>query len=233
MFAERLKELRKERGMTREQVAAGAGMAPSSVGNYERGDSAPDVPGLLKLCASLNVSADYLLGFSDDERPGRVPLDPYDLPLEQQEQIREIADQVTEIGRLDRQHGRELLKVTSAIVTELLAMMKGCDELADRARRDHPVLGAGDPLAMSREERLALLSEIATGSPSDLVAERLRAMGEYQAAIQNRVGEAQREISMQITFGAGEALAKAPDAIRTNKKIPAKNGGDPGNGGQI
>lgn len=208
MFGERLRAIRKARHMTREQVGKAAGMAATSVGNYERGDSAPDVPALLKLCAALNVSADYLLGFSDEERPGRVPLDPYDLPIPQQEQIRRMADQMTEIGRLDRQHGRDLLKVAAAIFDELVAMMKACDELAEETRRQHPILNAGDVLALSREERLALLGELATGSPSDLAAERIRALNEYRDAIQSRVGEAQREVSMQITFGAGAELVK-------------------------
>ncbi len=72
-FSDRLKQLREEHGMDREQLAARLGMSYSTVAKYEAGTRFPDQQTLLKLAEIFNVSTDYLLGRSDsDELPQTI-----------------------------------------------------------------------------------------------------------------------------------------------------------------
>ena len=65
-FASRLKDLRKSQGITQKQVAEGIGVAESYYQVYEYGKKEPTISKLEKLCRYFNVSADYLLGLSDE-----------------------------------------------------------------------------------------------------------------------------------------------------------------------
>ena len=69
LFSERLKSIRIERKLTQKQVAEGIGVAESYYQIYEYGKKEPSISKLEKLCRYLNVSADFLLGLSDEARP--------------------------------------------------------------------------------------------------------------------------------------------------------------------
>lgn len=77
-FSRRLTSLRIERGLTRAAVAVGAGVAPSSIGYYEKGEKIPNAEILARLCAFYHVPADYLLSLTDQavrrEWPPAVPV---------------------------------------------------------------------------------------------------------------------------------------------------------------
>ena len=62
----RLKEIRLERGLTQKQLALAIGLTETALCNYEKGIREPSLGVLKALCTVLEVSADYLLGFSDD-----------------------------------------------------------------------------------------------------------------------------------------------------------------------
>ena len=67
-IANRLKELRKKRGLTQKQTAAALKLTETGYQNYEAGRSTP-LPIVLKSLASFfNVSPEYLKGESDDSR---------------------------------------------------------------------------------------------------------------------------------------------------------------------
>lgn len=53
--------LRKERGMTQEQLAEQTGISSNSVSRIERGALIPALPTLIKLCNALGVGADAIL----------------------------------------------------------------------------------------------------------------------------------------------------------------------------
>lgn len=61
-FGVRLKELRKERGLTQGQVAKRIGVTASIISAYENELRQPSYEVLLKLVRLYDVSADYLLG---------------------------------------------------------------------------------------------------------------------------------------------------------------------------
>lgn len=63
MFGERLRRLRRLRGMSQADLASKAEMSPSYLSDLERGvRGAPTAPVLEKLADSLRVSVDELLG---------------------------------------------------------------------------------------------------------------------------------------------------------------------------
>jgi len=67
-FAERLKQLRKEKDLTIEQLASNLGSAKSTISRYENGRE-PKADILQLLAEYFNVSVDYLLGKTDIKEP--------------------------------------------------------------------------------------------------------------------------------------------------------------------
>lgn len=72
-FSERIRALRKERGLTQFQMSQECGVQPRSYQSYEYGTSNPDVAGLLHLADFFGVSLDYLMGRSDVREVQKTP----------------------------------------------------------------------------------------------------------------------------------------------------------------
>lgn len=64
-FKDRIKELRKEKGLSATQLATEFGKADSSVRTWETGKSKPDADTLVNIAEYFNCSVDYLLGKSN------------------------------------------------------------------------------------------------------------------------------------------------------------------------
>ena len=62
MFAQRLKELRKLRGISQGALSNELGLSQQAVGKWETGRSTPDPAMLARIAAFFDVSTDYLLG---------------------------------------------------------------------------------------------------------------------------------------------------------------------------
>ena len=67
MFANKLKKLRIERGLTQAQLAQKVGIGASTVGMYEGNIRKPSFEVLLKLAIFFNVSTDYLISDEKDD----------------------------------------------------------------------------------------------------------------------------------------------------------------------
>ncbi|MBQ9756346.1 MAG: helix-turn-helix transcriptional regulator [Clostridia bacterium] len=65
IFCERIKELRIEKGLSQKALANALGTTNSTVCDWERGRSEPDLLTLKKIALFFSVSADYLIGVSD------------------------------------------------------------------------------------------------------------------------------------------------------------------------
>ena len=65
LFAERLKSLRKEKGLKQEELAKELGMAQRKISYWENSVTEPDLSALWKLSDYFGVSVDYLLCKSD------------------------------------------------------------------------------------------------------------------------------------------------------------------------
>ncbi|MCL2531764.1 MAG: helix-turn-helix transcriptional regulator [Oscillospiraceae bacterium] len=66
MHAQRLRQLRQERGLTQRNVADGLNIAESSYQIYEYGRKKPGFDKLVALADFFDVSIDYLVGRTDN-----------------------------------------------------------------------------------------------------------------------------------------------------------------------
>lgn len=66
IFAERLKDLRDKKGHTQDEVGRAVGKSREAVSKYEIGEREPDLVAVASLARHFNVSADYILGITDD-----------------------------------------------------------------------------------------------------------------------------------------------------------------------
>ncbi len=66
-FGDKLRALRAEKNLTQNELAARLGVVGASVSSYEKSKQYPSIEILIQICKIFDVSADYLLGFSDDK----------------------------------------------------------------------------------------------------------------------------------------------------------------------
>lgn len=71
-FAKRLRELRKEKGLSQVELGEYLGYGYTAISSYETGRNEPSYTDLIRICEILDVSADYILGISDLQKPYAV-----------------------------------------------------------------------------------------------------------------------------------------------------------------
>ena len=69
MFSDILKNLRKARELTSDEVAKAVGVSGGAYRNYERGERSPSFETLIKLADFYGVSTDYILGHNEQSDP--------------------------------------------------------------------------------------------------------------------------------------------------------------------
>ncbi|MCL2751459.1 MAG: helix-turn-helix domain-containing protein [Firmicutes bacterium] len=67
VFCQKLREARKDKNLTQKQVATILNVVESCYANWEQGRSEPGITALQNLCGIFDVSADFLLGFENDD----------------------------------------------------------------------------------------------------------------------------------------------------------------------
>lgn len=72
MFPERLKDLRKENGMTQIELATALGVSSGTVAMWETGKRKPSFEMLEKLTQVFDKRIDYILGASDDPTQAKL-----------------------------------------------------------------------------------------------------------------------------------------------------------------
>lgn len=88
----RLKEIRKEKGLTLDEIQNKTGIKRGTYNNYENGATEPKLETWQKLADFFNVPVDYLLGISKD----RSTLTIDDLNPEEQEAYERITDMLSQ-----------------------------------------------------------------------------------------------------------------------------------------
>lgn len=66
VFSVRLRTARELRGLSQGELAARAGLPPTSISHFESGTRKPSFDNLRRLANTLEVTADYLLGRVDE-----------------------------------------------------------------------------------------------------------------------------------------------------------------------
>lgn len=69
LFGQRVFELRKSHGDTQPTLAALLGVGKSQISEIENGNHTTSAERIAILCEYYHVSADYLLGLTDDPKP--------------------------------------------------------------------------------------------------------------------------------------------------------------------
>lgn len=69
MIGERLLDLRKDAGLTQDELAAILKINKHSISSYERGKSEPPDAIKIEIARYFKVSVDYLLGLTDNPNP--------------------------------------------------------------------------------------------------------------------------------------------------------------------
>lgn len=72
MFPERLKNFRKEKGMTQIELATALGVSSGTVAMWETGKRKPSFEMFEKLTQVFDKRIDYILGTSDDPAPAKL-----------------------------------------------------------------------------------------------------------------------------------------------------------------
>ena len=72
-FAQKLIDLREERDQNQTETANGIGTTQRKVSYWETGQTEPSLEDLKRICQYYHVSADYLLGLTDDPHPYPPP----------------------------------------------------------------------------------------------------------------------------------------------------------------
>lgn len=65
IFSKRLKELRKEKGLTQVELSRMLGLTQQSYLRYELNKGEPSLETLSLLCQILDIDSDYLIGLKD------------------------------------------------------------------------------------------------------------------------------------------------------------------------
>ncbi|MBS6216300.1 MAG: helix-turn-helix transcriptional regulator [Clostridiales bacterium] len=71
LFGLRLRKMRSHNHETQRELAEVLGVKPNQIGEMENGRGATTLAKLAQLCEHYNVTADYLLGLTDEPRPLR------------------------------------------------------------------------------------------------------------------------------------------------------------------
>lgn len=66
-FPERLRKLRKEKGLLQRELAEKLNLSRVAITHYEQGKRFPELDTLHKMADFFNVSVDYLIGRTDDK----------------------------------------------------------------------------------------------------------------------------------------------------------------------
>lgn len=69
IFGQRLRTARKARGENQEDLGQVLGVRKSQISEMERGSTSTTLEKLSIICEHYNVSADYLLGLTDESKP--------------------------------------------------------------------------------------------------------------------------------------------------------------------
>ena len=111
-IADRIKQLRRKKGVSQSQLAEAIGVKNNTVSTWERGTRKPDFDALQLLSNYFEVSFEYLLGSSDKEearvKPSQGELDSYALSAIAEE-IKESTELLSRLSDKSRKIVEELI----------------------------------------------------------------------------------------------------------------------------
>lgn len=113
----RFRECREKTSYSQKQVAIILGVKPPQISKWESGTGNPSRENCIKLARLYNVSADYLLGITDDPTP-IVSNEPWDVESAFSEQEDDIKIMARGMGKMTPENRRKLLNVARTLFAE-------------------------------------------------------------------------------------------------------------------
>lgn len=175
IFVERLKSLRKEKGITQKQLATDLGISLPAVINYENAQRSPSSAVLTLLSRFFNVSKEYLLGESDERGIEYTWDDP-----EIMETVREsIPAQISGLNDILKGCSTQEQKLTFDILVELSHVLR----LEDQAHRAASIALLQNVFAVSTR-----FMDVCANATQDIDATRIEkaqqaALAQYNQAL--------------------------------------------------
>ena len=68
-FKERLKDLRTDKDINQTELGIILNMSQKKISRMETGQAEPSLQDIEQICRFFNISADYILGFTNDPKP--------------------------------------------------------------------------------------------------------------------------------------------------------------------
>lgn len=114
-----IRRVRRERGLTLEQLSALAGVSYSALSKYERGERQPKIETLQKLASALHVDVRNLQGFTSDKQFAVAYSDWFGLPETTVESaLGTIAQNVSTKEELHKQRKKAIWKALNNVLIE-------------------------------------------------------------------------------------------------------------------
>ena len=105
-FAERLKELRKKKGISQADLADLIEVHFTQVSRYERGETKPNAEAMTKLAKALDTTVDYLMSGSTDDMALNAGLD------------KELIARLKEVQSLNSEDKKTVLSLLDACIAK-------------------------------------------------------------------------------------------------------------------
>ena len=116
-IAQRIENELKVKGISARKMLAELGYSPSLVGEWKKG-SEPSAVKLGRIAGYLNVSVDYLMGFTDDPTPPKKEFTEHD----------KINYELSRLSPSDQQHILEQVELLKIRAESLNAIRKGLEQ---------------------------------------------------------------------------------------------------------
>ena len=94
-FGMKLKQLRKDRNLTQQQLANKLDLTKSTISAYENSSKYPSVEVLINISSLFNISTNFLLGLSDNKEFNLAPLTDDQIKL-----LNELIEQFTVLNNI-------------------------------------------------------------------------------------------------------------------------------------
>ena len=117
---DRIKEARKNNGLTQQQAAGLIGVAKSTWAGYESGNSTPDIDKIVKIMDVLNVDANYLWQDYNQEEQKNAPA-PEGTEAKEMIPLSETTDLLVDLGYIRR--GQQLTDADLAFLTNVVGLL--------------------------------------------------------------------------------------------------------------
>jgi len=105
-FADRLKELRKKRSLSQNELADAIGVHFTQVSRYERGETKPNAEAMTKLAQALDTTVDYLMNGTSNDIVNNAGLD------------KEIISRFKQLKELDKEDRKTVLSLMDAFIAK-------------------------------------------------------------------------------------------------------------------